>query len=55
MNILIALWQGLGQIEQGVIAVVLVKKLYNAADTCPVKKSLNSDVDVSIRFVELDR
>ena len=32
---------------------VLIKKLYKAADTCPVKRSLNSDVDVSIKFVEI--
>jgi putative redox protein len=34
---------------------VLIKKLYRAADTCPVKRSLNSDVDVSIKFIEMDR
>jgi putative redox protein len=34
---------------------VLIKKLYRAADTCPVKRSLNSGVDVSIKFIEMDR
>jgi putative redox protein len=33
---------------------VLIKKLYNAAGICPVKRSLNSDVDVSIKFVEMN-